>query len=106
MYPYAVLNAKALSTFAKNPLKWQGTGGFFNQEALRLRRQQLWETTVRTWIKCTDANGQIIHVNLHNATTLFRDEVRHRGTIIGFIGPTDALTVRETPDEILKAAEG
>jgi hypothetical protein len=62
--------------------------------------------TVRTWIKCTDANGQIIHVNLHNATTLFRDEVRHRGTIIGFIGPTDALTVRETPDEILKAAEG
>jgi hypothetical protein len=24
---------------------------------------------VRTWIKCTDANGQIIHVNLDNAAT-------------------------------------
>jgi hypothetical protein len=38
--------------------------------------------------------------------TLFRDEVRHPGTIIAFIGPTDALTARETPEEILKAAEG
>ena len=37
--------------------------------------------------------------------TLFRDEVRHPGTIIAFIGPTDALTARETPEEILKAAE-
>ena len=61
---------------------------------------------MRTWIKCTDANGQIIHVNLDNAITLFRDEIRHRGTIIAFIGPTDSLTVRETPEEILKTAEG
>ena len=60
-----------------------------------------------TGIKCTDENGQTIHVNLDNATTLFRDEVRHRGKfMIAFIGPTDALTVRETPEEILKAAEG
>ena len=36
---------------------------------------------MRKWIKCTEANGQINHVNLDNATTLFRDEVRHRGTI-------------------------
>jgi hypothetical protein len=27
-------------------------------------------------------------------------------TIIAFIGPTDAFTVRETPEEILKTAEG
>ena len=55
---------------------------------------------MRTWIECTEANGQINHVNLDNATTLSRDEVRHRGTIIG---PTDALTICETPEEILKA---
>jgi hypothetical protein len=61
---------------------------------------------VRTWVKCTDGSGQIIRVNLDNAITLFRDEVRNRGAIIAFIGPTDAPTVRETPEEILKAAEG
>jgi hypothetical protein len=62
---------------------------------------------VGTWIKCTDEHGQTIHVNIDNVITLFRDEVRHRGTIIAFVGgATDALTVRETPEEILKAAEG
>ena len=57
-----------------------------------------------TWVKCTDGNGQIIHVNLDNAITLFRDDVRHRGTVITFTGPTDAVLVRETPDEILQPA--
>jgi hypothetical protein len=33
-----------------------------------------------TWIKCTNDNGQDIYANLENATTLFRDEARHRGT--------------------------
>lgn len=60
-----------------------------------------------TWIKCTDEHGQTIHVNIDNVITIFRDEVRHRGTIIAFVGgATDALTVRETPEEILKAADG
>jgi hypothetical protein len=39
-----------------------------------------------TWVKCTDENGQTIYANLDNATTLFRDEVRHRGTVIAFTG--------------------
>ncbi len=33
-----------------------------------------------TWVKCTDENGQTIYANLDNAITLFRDDVRHRGT--------------------------
>jgi hypothetical protein len=60
---------------------------------------------VGTWIKCSDENGQTVHLNLDNVITLFRDEVRHRGTIISFTGGTDALTVRETPEELLKAAK-
>jgi hypothetical protein len=60
---------------------------------------------VGTWIKCTDERGQTIHANLDNVATLFRDDARHRGTVIAFMGgATDAIIVRETPEEILKAA--
>jgi hypothetical protein len=55
------------------------------------------------WIKCTNENGQDIYPNLENATTIFRDEGRHRGTVIEFLGSHDAVVVRETPDQILKA---
>ena len=50
-----------------------------------------------TWIKCTDEHGQTIHVNLDNVITLFRDEVRPRGTIIAFVGGarlTPSLSVK------------
>jgi hypothetical protein len=56
-----------------------------------------------TWIKCTNENGQDIYANLENATTLFRDEARHRGTVIEFVGSHDAVVVREMPEQILKA---
>ena len=59
-----------------------------------------------TWIKCTNENGQDIYANLENATTIFRDEGRHRGTVIEFLGSHDAVVVRQTPDQILKLAEG
>jgi hypothetical protein len=62
---------------------------------------------VGTWIKCTDERGQTIHANLDNVATLFRDDARHRGTVIAFMGgATDAIIVCETPEEILKAAKG
>ena len=54
------------------------------------------------WVKCTDNRGQIVHVNLDNATTLSRDDVRLQGTDIVFIGGGVAV-VRETPEQILKA---
>jgi hypothetical protein len=38
-----------------------------------------------TWVKCTDEHAQVIYANLDNAVTLFRDEVRHRGTVIAFM---------------------
>ena len=55
------------------------------------------------WIKYTNENGQDIYANLENATTLFRDEARHRGTVIEFVGSHDAVVVREMPEQILKA---
>jgi hypothetical protein len=54
-----------------------------------------------------DDSGQTIHANLDNVATLFRDDARHRGTVIAFMGgATDAIIVCETPEEILKAAKG
>ena len=52
-------------------------------------------------------NGQIIYANLDNAITLFRDDVRHRGTVIAFMGSANgAIVVSDTPDQILKSAKG
>jgi hypothetical protein len=60
-----------------------------------------------TWVKCTDENGQAIYANLDNAITLFRDDVRHRGTVIAFMGSVnDAIVVSDAPDQILKSAKG
>ena len=58
-----------------------------------------------TWIKCSDERGQTIYVNIANAITLLRNEAHHRGTVIAFMGTSDHVSVRETPEEILKAAE-
>ncbi len=58
-----------------------------------------------TWIKCSDERGQIIYVNIANAITLVRNEAHHRGTVIAFVGTSDLISVRETPEDILKAAE-
>ena len=55
-----------------------------------------------TWIKCADERGQIIYVNIANAVTLLR--TKHRGTVIAFMGSTDLISVRATPEDILKAA--
>jgi hypothetical protein len=60
-----------------------------------------------TRVKCTDEHGQTIYANLDNAITLFRDEVRHRGTVIAFTGgANDGIVVSDTPDQILKSAKG
>jgi hypothetical protein len=58
-----------------------------------------------TWIKCTHERGQIIYVNITNAITLIRNEALHRGTVIAFMGESDPISVRETPEDILKAAK-
>jgi hypothetical protein len=58
-----------------------------------------------TWIKCTHERGQIIYVNITNAITLLRNEALHRGTVIAFMGASDPISVRETPEDILKAAK-
>jgi len=59
-----------------------------------------------TWVKCTDEHGKSIYINLDNAITLFRDDDRHRGTIVAFTGDQNNDVVRETPDQILKLAKG
>jgi len=58
-----------------------------------------------SWIKCSDERGQSIYVNIANAVTLLRNEAHHRGTVIAFMGTSDLISVRETPEDILKAAE-
>jgi hypothetical protein len=55
-----------------------------------------------TWVKCTNEHVQTIYANLDNAITLFRDEVRHRGTVIAFTAGD--IVVSDTPDQILKSA--
>ncbi|HUI21584.1 MAG TPA: hypothetical protein VLZ74_11150 [Methylocella sp.] len=68
--------------------------------------QHIGRTTMGTWIKCTDERGQIIYVNIDNAITILRNEAQHRGTVIAFMGASDPIAVRETPEDILKAAKG
>jgi hypothetical protein len=63
------------------------------------------QDSMGTWIKCTDERGQIIYVNIDNAVTILRNEAHHRGTVIAFMGASDPIAVRETPEEILKAAK-
>jgi hypothetical protein len=64
------------------------------------------ETSMGTWIKCSDERGQVVYVNIANAITLLRNDALHRGTVISFGGASDPISVRETPEDILKAAEG
>jgi hypothetical protein len=69
--------------------------------------RQLRKPIMATWVKCTDENGQTIYANLDNAITLFRDDVRHRGTVIAFMGSANGATVvSDTPDQILQSAKG
>lgn len=58
-----------------------------------------------TWIKCSDERGQTIYVNIANAITLLRNDALHRGTVINFSGASDPISVRETPEDILKTAK-
>lgn len=61
------------------------------------------------WAKCTERNiAKTVLVNLDNVTTLVWDESQDETTIT-FVGEKQGgfdgmLTVRETPDQIVKAA--
>ncbi len=50
------------------------------------------------WITLTKTDNRPVEVNLRLAHTVLRDE-RNYGTLILF-GPSDSVTVLETPDEI------
>jgi hypothetical protein len=50
------------------------------------------------WIKLTKTDNRPVDVNLQHAHTVLRDE-RNYSTLITF-GPSDTITVLETPDEI------
>jgi hypothetical protein len=56
-----------------------------------------------TWVRCTDKKGQVVHINLDNATELMRDE-QGGGTVITLLGGGIEI-VREPPEEILKKAK-
>jgi hypothetical protein len=50
------------------------------------------------WVKLTKTDNRPVDVNLQHAQSVLRDE-RNYGTLISF-GPSDSITVLETPDEI------
>lgn len=50
------------------------------------------------WVRLTKTDKRAVDVNLRHAHTVLRDE-RNYGTLIMF-GPSDSVTVLETPDEI------
>lgn len=53
---------------------------------------------MRTWVTLTKTDNRPVEVNLDRAHVVLRDE-RNYGTMIVF-GPSDSVTVLETPDEI------
>lgn len=55
------------------------------------------------WIRLTKTDNRPVDVNLALAHSVLRDE-RNYGTLITF-GPSDSVTVLETPDEILGKGE-
>ncbi|MBS4082978.1 MAG: hypothetical protein KGZ73_05460 [Rhizobiales bacterium] len=55
-----------------------------------------------TWITLTKTDNRPVDVNLDRASTVLRDE-RNYGTLIVF-GPSESVTVLETPDEIFGRA--
>ncbi|MBY0532806.1 MAG: hypothetical protein K2P86_12630 [Xanthobacteraceae bacterium] len=50
------------------------------------------------WVKLTKTDNRPVDMNLQHAHSVLRDE-RNYGTLIAF-GPSDSITVLETPDEI------
>lgn len=50
------------------------------------------------WIRLTKTDHRAVDVNLRHAHSVLRDE-RNYSTLITF-GPSDTVTVLETPDEI------
>lgn len=54
------------------------------------------------WIRLTKTDNRPVDVNLQRAHSVLRDE-RNYGTLITF-GPSDSVTVLETPDEIFGRA--
>ena len=55
------------------------------------------------WIRLTAKRGDAIYVNLDNALTIHWNE-HDNASIIAFAGASDALTVQEKPEQILKSA--
>jgi hypothetical protein len=57
---------------------------------------------MKDWIRLTKTDNRPVDVNLALAHTVLRDE-RNYSTLIAF-GPSDSVTVLETPDDIFAKA--
>jgi hypothetical protein len=63
------------------------------------------ERTVAAWVKCTDSQDRTIFLNLDAAISMVPLE-RTSLTRIAFIGAVkDTVEVKETPDDLIKAAD-
>ena len=59
-----------------------------------------------TWVKCTDTQQRSVYLNLDAAISIVPLE-RTGLTRIAFIGAEkDTVEVKETPDDLIKAAHG
>ena len=56
------------------------------------------------WVKCTDASGRPIFVNLATAMSVFWND-NQKSTFVGYPGSDEALRIRERPEFILAARE-
>lgn len=61
------------------------------------------ERLLNRWVRLTKTDNRKVDVNLTLVHTILRDE-RNYSTLIIF-GPSDSVTVLETPDEIFERAE-
>jgi hypothetical protein len=57
------------------------------------------------WVKCTTTKGEMVFVNLDNALTMAQRGMRKETTLC-FVGGSEALEVRETPEDLISSAAG
>jgi hypothetical protein len=66
------------------------------------RHAPIEETSMTDWMRLTKTDNRAVEVNMRHAHSVLRDE-RNYATLITF-GPSDTITVLETPDQIFGRA--
>jgi hypothetical protein len=57
------------------------------------------------WVKCTTTKGEMIFVNLDNASTMMQRGMRKETTLC-LVGGADSIEVKETPEDLISSSAG